>query len=107
MARPIPPERFDQLVRTAAEVFIRNGYRRTQMADVAEALGIAKGTVYLYVESKEALFDVVARHVDDEKPIISLWFASGSALKNAGLFAFSFTLILAIRATDDRWGSST
>ena len=69
MARPIPPERFDQLVRVAAEVFIRNGYRRTQMADVAEALGVAKGTVYLYVESKEALFDVVARHVDDETPI--------------------------------------
>ena len=69
MARPIPPERFDQLVRTAAEVFIRNGYRRTQMADVAEALGVAKGTVYLYVESKEALFDVVARHIDEIGPI--------------------------------------
>jgi AcrR family transcriptional regulator len=69
MARPIPPERFDQLVRVAAEVFIRNGYRRTQMADVAEALGVAKGTLYLYVESKEALFDIVARHIDDETPI--------------------------------------
>jgi AcrR family transcriptional regulator len=69
MARPIPLERFDQLIRTAAEVFIRNGYRRTQMADVAEALGVAKGTVYLYVESKEALFDVVARHIDDPGPI--------------------------------------
>ena len=69
MARPIPPERFDQLIRTAAGVFIRHGYRRTQMADVAEALGVAKGTVYLYVESKEALFDVVARHVDEPGPI--------------------------------------
>jgi AcrR family transcriptional regulator len=69
VARPIPPERFDRLLRVAAEVFIRNGYRRTQMADVAEALGVAKGTVYLYVESKEALFDVVARHIDDETPI--------------------------------------
>jgi len=69
MARPVPPERFDQLVRTAAEVFIRSGYRRTQMADVADALGVAKGTVYLYVESKEALFDVVARHIDEDAPI--------------------------------------
>lgn len=65
MARPIPSDRFDQLIRVAAEVFITDGYRRTQMADVAEALGVAKGTVYLYVESKEALFDLVARHVDD------------------------------------------
>jgi AcrR family transcriptional regulator len=69
MARPIPPARFVQLIRTAAEVFIANGYRRTQMADVADALGVAKGTVYLYVESKEALFDVVARHIDDPTPV--------------------------------------
>jgi AcrR family transcriptional regulator len=34
------------------------------MADVAEALGVAKGTVYLYVESKEALFDLACRYAD-------------------------------------------
>lgn len=69
MARPIPHDRFDQLIRTAADVFITDGYRRTQMADVAKALGVAKGTVYLYVESKEALFDVAVRNVDDTAPI--------------------------------------
>ena len=34
------------------------------MADVADALGVAKGTLYLYVESKEALFDLVCRYAD-------------------------------------------
>src|SRR5262249_19111811 len=34
------------------------------MADVAEALGVAKGTVYGYVESKEALFDAAVRYAD-------------------------------------------
>jgi AcrR family transcriptional regulator len=34
------------------------------MEDVAEALGVAKGTVYLYVENKEALFDLVCRSAD-------------------------------------------
>ena len=34
------------------------------MADVAAALGVAKGTLYLYVESKEALFDLVARYAE-------------------------------------------
>ena len=38
------------------------------MADVADALGVAKGTLYLYVESKEALFDLVARYADAERP---------------------------------------
>src|SRR4030095_17158399 len=49
-------------------VFIEQGYARTQMADVAAALGVAKGTVYLYVESKEALFDLVARYADAARP---------------------------------------
>jgi AcrR family transcriptional regulator len=34
------------------------------MADVANALGVAKGTLYLYVESKEALFDLACRYAD-------------------------------------------
>lgn len=47
----------------AAEAFIaRGGYERTQMEDVAAEMGIAKGTLYLYVQSKEALFDLVFRH---------------------------------------------
>jgi len=52
----------------ATRVFIEQGYARTQMADVAAALGVAKGTLYLYVKSKEALFDLVARYADAERP---------------------------------------
>ncbi len=68
MARMIPAGRLEQLVDCATRVFIAQGYRRTQMADVADALGVAKGTLYLYVESKEALFDLVARYADAERP---------------------------------------
>jgi AcrR family transcriptional regulator len=69
MTRSIPADRLDKLAACATEVFIRNGYRRTQMADIAEALGVAKGTVYLYVESKEALLDLALRHADDDGPV--------------------------------------
>jgi AcrR family transcriptional regulator len=69
MARQIPEERYAQLIEVATRVFIDQGYRRTQMADVAEALGVAKGTIYLYVESKEALFDQVIRHAGGDVPI--------------------------------------
>ena len=55
MARRIPENRFDELVRCATEVFIALGYRLTQMSDIAEAVGVAKGTLYGYVESKDAL----------------------------------------------------
>ena len=64
MPRRRPDDKFGQILETAAAVFIEQGYRRTQMADVAAAMGVAKGTLYLYVESKEALFDAVLRYVD-------------------------------------------
>jgi len=67
--RAAPDDRLDQLVACATRVFIEQGYRRTQMADVAEAMGVAKGTLYLYVESKEALFDLVCRSADLEPPL--------------------------------------
>ncbi len=69
MARKIPDGRLHDLVATATGVFIAQGYRRTQMADVATAMGLAKGTLYLYVESKEALFDLVVRNADREGPV--------------------------------------
>jgi len=69
MARRVPPERFQDMIEAATRVFIALGYRRTQMVDVANAMGVAKGTLYLYVESKEALFDAVVRHADRPHPI--------------------------------------
>jgi AcrR family transcriptional regulator len=65
----MPAQRFQDLVEAATAVFIAQGYWRTQMADVAEALGVAKGTLYLCVESKEALFDVALRYADAPRPI--------------------------------------
>lgn len=69
MARRIPEHRFDDLVRGATRVFIEAGYRRTQMADVAEAVGVAKGTLYGYVESKDALFALCLAFSDASEPI--------------------------------------
>lgn len=65
MARRIPENRFDELVRAATRVFIEHGYRLTQMSDVAEAVGVAKGTLYGYVESKDVLLWVCLRSADE------------------------------------------
>jgi AcrR family transcriptional regulator len=69
MARTIPEHRFHDLVEAATQVFLEMGYRRAQIADVAARMGVAKGTVYLYVESKEALFHAVVRHADRREHI--------------------------------------
>lgn len=70
MSRTIPPDRLPALVECATRVFIARGYRRTQMSDIAEALGVAKGTLYLYVESKEALFDLALRNADAPERVV-------------------------------------
>lgn len=64
MPRHQPATRLSQLVKHATEVFIERGYKDTQMEDIASSLGVAKGTLYVYVESKEALFDLVVRCAD-------------------------------------------
>jgi AcrR family transcriptional regulator len=69
MVRTIPPDRLRQLIDTATEVFIKQGYQRTQMEDVASALGLGKGTLYGYVESKGALFDAAVRFADGHEPL--------------------------------------
>ena len=66
--RTKPASRLRDLIDAATAVFIAQGYRRTQMADVAEAMGVAKGTVYGYVESKEALFDLALRDAAGRLP---------------------------------------
>lgn len=68
MTRTIPADRFAQLVEVATRTFVARGYRLTQMADVADALGVAKGTLYGYVASKEALFDAAVRFADGHEP---------------------------------------
>ena len=68
MTRKTPEDRLERLVDCAIRVFIAQGYARTQMDDVAAALGVAKGTLYLGVESKEALFDLAARYADTPRP---------------------------------------
>ena len=51
--------RLDEILEAALQVFLAKSYRRAQMADVARELGVSPGTLYNYVESKEALFHLI------------------------------------------------
>lgn len=50
-----------EIVAAALDVFVERGFAATKLADVARRAGVTKGTVYLYFESKEALFKAVVR----------------------------------------------
>ena len=63
-----PETQLSDLIEAAIEVFIAKGYRRTHMADVARAAGVSQGTLYNYVESKEALFYLILDRGFNRKP---------------------------------------
>ena len=51
--------RLDEILAAATRVFCAKSYRRAQMADVATEMGVSPGTLYNYVEGKEALFHLL------------------------------------------------
>jgi AcrR family transcriptional regulator len=53
--RQDPSSRREQLLDAAQAVLLSKGLRSTTVADVAETAGVAKGTTYLYFDSKDAL----------------------------------------------------
>src|SRR5262245_39951324 len=65
MPRPTPTDRLPKLLDAAAAAFVEHGFHRTQMDDVAERLGVSKGTIYRAVDSKEALFAAVIAWSDN------------------------------------------
>lgn len=50
-----------ELTAAALDVFVEKGYAATRLEDVAVQAGVSKGTLYLYFDSKEALFKAVVR----------------------------------------------
>jgi AcrR family transcriptional regulator len=68
MPRSSPRERLASLATAATEVFGRLGYRGTRTADVAVRAGMSAGSVFTYVESKEALFHLVFTYALDLLP---------------------------------------
>jgi AcrR family transcriptional regulator len=56
------------LLDAAAAAFVEHGFHRTQMDDVAERLGVSKGTIYRSVDSKDALFAAVIAWADNPDP---------------------------------------
>lgn len=45
----------ERIVRAAKDLFVKNGYRKTSMDEIARVAGVGKGTVYLYFKTKADL----------------------------------------------------
>ena len=60
-----------ELTAAALELFVEKGFAATRLDDVAARAGVSKGTLYLYFDSKEALFKAVI-----EEGIVPLFVAA-------------------------------
>ena len=49
--------RRNEILTSARKLFAARGYHETSISDLIEAAGIARGTFYLYFDSKRAIFD--------------------------------------------------
>src|SRR6185312_16839852 len=54
-------ERVPEILEAALASFAQKGFAATRMDDIATRAGITKGTIYLYFDSKQALFKALAR----------------------------------------------
>lgn len=50
-----------EIVAAALATFAEHGFAAARLEDVAARAGVSKGTIYLYFETKEALFEAVIR----------------------------------------------
>lgn len=55
----------ERVVDVAAELFSKNGYAGTGVADIGDAAGLARGALYYYIGSKEALLAEIHDRVMD------------------------------------------
>lgn len=83
-----------ELTAAALALFVEKGFAATRLEDVAQRAGVSKGTLYLYFDSKEALFKAVIQ--EGVVPVV----AQGEAIA-AQHEGSSFTLLE--RLLDNWW----
>ena len=70
-SRALTGLRREEIVAAAVRVFSRKGFQAARAEDIARAAKIAKGTLYLYFRSKEALYSAAIAHAVHELQALS------------------------------------
>lgn len=52
-----------QILDAAFEEFVKTGFTATRVEDIAERVGVTKGTIYVYFDTKERLFEAMIEHI--------------------------------------------
>jgi AcrR family transcriptional regulator len=65
-------KRRKQILKAALEVFTQKGYAAATVPEIAQAAGVAAGTIYLYYPSKRELFVAVIKDMIITSPLLKL-----------------------------------
>lgn len=52
-----------QILEAAFEEFVERGFATSRVEDIAERVGVTKGTIYVYFPTKEELFSAMIRYI--------------------------------------------
>ncbi|SHI17885.1 transcriptional regulator, TetR family [Sporobacter termitidis DSM 10068] len=61
-----PKERRKEILDAALELFLKNGYENTSVADIVARLGVAQGLFYYYFKSKEEVYRAALEQYTDD-----------------------------------------
>lgn len=79
--RAVPPKahrrrdvgsRFEDIVDAAAELFSERGYAATSIQDIADAVGLLKGSLYHYIHTKEDLLEAVIQEAHNHTATLGM-----------------------------------
>lgn len=88
--------RREEIVAAAIKLFGRKGFDATRAEEIAQAAGLAKGTLYLYFKSKEAIYTAaVTRSLEELGQEI--------ARQSAGVGSFAERFATAVRVRLEFW----
>jgi len=79
-----PEDRPDEIIDAAIVVFGKQGFAAAKLEDIARRAGVSKGTLYLYFDSKDALFRAMVRsRISAALPSVDELLPSGSTVAEA------------------------
>ena len=59
-------KRYELIVKTALELFLKNGYEKTSLSDIVAISGGSLASIYTFFENKEGLFKAIIEQEIDE-----------------------------------------
>ncbi|TVR69435.1 MAG: TetR/AcrR family transcriptional regulator [Spirochaetaceae bacterium] len=81
--RKTTPAKREHILQVAAQLIRDRGIEHTTLANIADAAGISKGTLYYYYSTKsDLIFDIADRHMNNMTSRIFRWLESSGTVQS-------------------------